>query len=87
MMTGFDDGKRLQALGEALAALCGEACEIVLVVNDDVMTPGKWRNQEKEAEQARAEQAFYAHPLTLSLQERLDAKVQPHSIQPTSKTE
>ncbi|MDO4777641.1 MAG: DNA polymerase III subunit gamma/tau [Cardiobacteriaceae bacterium] len=88
MMTGFDDGKRLVALGEALAALVGEPCEIALVVNDDVMTPGKWRNQAKEAEQARAEQAFYQHALTLTLQERLDAKVQPHSIQSlTTKTE
>lgn len=88
MMTGFDDGKRLAALGEALSALAGEPCEIALVVNDDVMTPGKWRSQAKEAEQARAEQAFYQHALTLTLQENLDAKVQPHSIQPlTTKTE
>lgn len=87
MMTGFDDGKRMQALGEALAVLAGEPCEIVLAVNDEVMTPGKWRSQAREAEQARAEKAFYEHALTLALQERLDAKVQPHSIQPISKTE
>lgn len=82
MMTGFDDGKRLTALGEALAALTGEPCDIVLAIDDDVMTPGKWRNQAKAAEQTRAEAAFAEHALVLQLQERLDAKVQPHSIEP-----
>lgn len=80
IMTGFGDARRLAALGEALAGLCGEACEIVLSVDDAVMTPGKWRNQAKEAEQLRAEQAFYEHEVTRALQARLDAKVQPHSI-------
>lgn len=81
MMTGFDDGRRVQALAEAVAALCGMPCEIVLAVHDEVITPGKWRSQAKEAEQVRAEQAFYEHGLTRALQERLDAKVRAQSIQ------
>lgn len=80
MMTGFDDGKRVQALAAAIAGLTGEPCEIVLNVHDGVMTPGQWRNLAKEAEQVRAEEAFQAHALTHALRERLDAKVQPQSI-------
>ena len=80
VMTGFGDESRLLALGEAIAALIGEPCAIVLTVDDAVMTPGKWRQQAREVEQVRAEEAFYQHALTRTLQEQLGAKVQPHSI-------
>lgn len=81
VVTGFDDGRRLQALAEAIVALSGEPCEIELAVNDAVMTPGIRRHQVNEAEQLRAEQAFYAHEVTQRLKARLDAKIQPQSIQ------
>ena len=70
----------LASLSEALSSYSGTPVAIVIEEDDTISTPAKLRHERNLREQARAKEAFCAHPVVRAITTEIGARIVPGSI-------